>query len=168
MATTFTGSLKVTATGTLSKTTDFTTTTDPLSYSKTFDLANGTSADQANMMWSDQRTLTASSTENIDLAGSLTNAFGDAITFTKLRGIIIYAASGNTNNVLLGGDAASISTLVGNINDIIVIRPGGMFAAIAPDATGYAVTATTADIIKIANSAGSTSVTYDIVLIGCV
>lgn len=168
MATTFSGSLKITAGGTLAKDTDLATLTQVLNYSQTYTLANGTSADQANMMWADTRTLTASSSENLDVAGGLTNGFGDTITFTRLKGIIIFAAAANTNNVLVGGDAASISTLTGNINDIVVIRPGGFLALCSPDATGYAITATTADILKIANSAGSTSVTYDIILIGTV
>lgn len=53
-----------------------------------------------------------------------------------------------------------------NSSDIINIRPGGALILLAPDATGYAVTAGTGDLLRIANSAGSTSVTYDIILIG--
>lgn len=168
MATTFTGSMKITAGGTLSKDTDLSTLTQVFNYSQTYTLANGTSANQANMMWMDTRTLTASSSDSLDVYGGLTDAFGATINFTRLKGIIIFAAAANTNNLLIGGDAASIATLVGNINDVLVIRPGGFLAICSPDATGYAITLTTADILKIANSAGSTSVTYDIILIGTV
>lgn len=168
MATTFSGSLKITASGTLAKDTDLASLTQVLNYSQTYTLANGTSADQANMMWADTRTLTASSSENLDVYGGLTNAFGDTISFTRLKGIIIFAAATNTNNVLLGGDSASVASIFSNINDIAIIRPGGFLALCSPDATGYAVTATTADILKVANSAGTTSVTYDIILIGTV
>jgi hypothetical protein len=160
--------MKITATGNLVKDTDLANLAQVLNYSQTYTLTNGTSSNQANMFWADTRTLTASSSDDLDVAGGLTNAFGDTITFTKLKGIIVFAAAANTNNVLIGGDAASIATLTGNINDVIVVRPGGFFAVCAPDATGYAVTATTADILQIANSAGSTSVTYDIILIGTV
>ena len=55
---------------------------------------------------------------------------------------------------------------VGDPTDKISVRPGGAFILIAPDATGYAVTAATGDLLKIANSAGTTSVTYDIIIIG--
>jgi hypothetical protein len=34
------------------------------------------------------------------------------------------------------------------------------------DATAYAVTATTADLLKVANSSSGTGVTYDIAVIG--
>ena len=43
---------------------------------------------------------------------------------------------------------------------------GGML--VAPDANGYAITATTADLLKIANSAGGTSVTYTIAILATV
>jgi len=49
------------------------------------------------------------------------------------------------------------------------LRPGQMFATAvgAADATGIAVTAATGDLLTITNSAGSTTVSYDIVIIGC-
>lgn len=168
MATTFSGSFKVTANGTLTSSADLTTDTSVLSYSKSYTISDGTGADQANMVWSDTRTLTASSTEDLDLAGSLTNAFGSTLTFTKIKGIIVEAASANTNNVLVGGDANGLAGWVGNVADYIVVRPGGVFSIYAPDSTAYAVTGGTGDILQIANSAGSTSVTYNIVIIGCV
>lgn len=168
MSETFTGSFKVAATGTLTSSADLVTNTSVLNYSKSYTIANGTGADMANMIWSDTRTLSASATEDLDLAGVLTNTFGTTITFTKIKGIIVSAAAANTNNVVVGGGTAGLINWVGNVNDVVNVRPGGTFALMANDATAYAVTATTADILKIANSAGTTSVTYDIVLIGTV
>jgi len=58
-------------------------------------------------------------------------------------------------------------TLLGATHTL-TLRPGA-FVAVgtgAADATGYAVTATTADLLKIANSGAGTSVTYDIHIIG--
>ena len=67
----------------------------------------------------------------------------------------------------MGGHAtAAFASLFGDSSDKLVVRPGGFIHAFAPDATAYAVTATTADLLTIANSAGGTSVTYDIVIIG--
>lgn len=169
MATTFSGTLKITATGTLEKDTDLSSLAQTLNYSKTYTLTNGTSADNANRMWIDTRTLTASSSEDLDVAGGLVDAFGDTITFTKLRGVIVSAAAANTNNVVVLGDAvAGITSMTGAMAQTITVRPGGTVALIANDTTGYAITATTADLLQVANSAGSTSVTYDIILIGCV
>ncbi len=135
----------------------------------TISLASGTGANQANAMWADTRTLTASSTENLDLAAVLTDAFGTALTFTKVKAILVMAAAGNTNNVVLGGAASNaFINWVGDATDVINIRPGGVFMLAAPDATAYAVTASTGDILKVANSSSGTSVTYTIVIIGVV
>lgn len=49
--------------------------------------------------------LAASASENLDLAGGLTDDFGATLTFTAIKEIIIHASSANTNNVLVGGAA---------------------------------------------------------------
>lgn len=128
--------------------------------------ADGVGLNQANKIWADERTLSASAAEDLDLGGGLTDAFGTALTFTEIKGIIIKADAGNTNNVVLGGDTNALVNFVGAANDLINIRPGGLLCLLAPDATGYAVTADTGDIIQVANSSSGTSVTYQIILIG--
>lgn len=170
MAETFTGNVKVSISGALATTTqDIGNIGYSFNYTTpTYTFTNGTSTNQANMVWADTRTIVASGTDDLDLAGGLTNAFGTALTFTKMKGILVAASSANTNNVLIGGDAAALANWVSNVNDVVVVRPGGVFCLIAPDTTGYAVTGTTADVLQIANSSSGTSVTYDIILIGCV
>jgi hypothetical protein len=135
-----------------------------LNASLTFD--DGTGANQANMIWSDTRTLSASATENLDLAASLTNAFGTTLTFTKVKAILITAASGNTNSVQVTRPASNGVPLFMAAGDGIALTPGGVFYAAWPDANGVAVTASTGDLISITNSAGSTSVTYSVVILG--
>lgn len=127
----------------------------------------GAVARTANRIWTDRRTLAASGTENLDLAASLVDAFGATITFARVRALIVAAAVGNTNNVIVGGDATStFLTWVGTEASSVVVRPDGLFALIAPDATGYAVTATTGDLLMLTNSGGTTGVTFDIAIIG--
>lgn len=130
-------------------------------------ITSGTGANQADLLWHDQRTLTASSTEDLDLRGTLTNAFGSTVSNARVKGIIIKASSSNTNNVLVGGASSNqFVNWVSDATDVVVVRPGGCFMLMAPDSTGYAVTAGTGDLLKIANSAGTTSVVYDIIVIG--
>lgn len=146
---------------------DLTTVSAPIDWARQIVLANGTGAGQADRIFSDQRTLTASSTENLDLAGTLTDVYGATITFARVKAIIIGAASGNTNNVVVGGHAsAAFVNWVSDATDKIVVRPGGLFVLAATDATGYAVTATTGDMLTVANSSSGTSVTYDVIVIG--
>lgn len=146
---------------------DLTTVTAPVSWARQFVLASGTGAGQADKIFSDQRTLAASGTENLDLAGALTDVYGATITFARIKAILIGAASGNTNNVLVGGHAtAAFVNWVGDATDRVAVRPGGLFALIATDATAYAAVATSADMLTVTNSGAGTGVTYDVILIG--
>ena len=131
-------------------------------------LTNGTGAGNADKIFTDRRTLAASGTEDLDLAGVLLDAFGAAITWARVKGIFISAAAANTNNVVVGAAAATQWATLLNATGTLTLRPGSSICAIAgpADATGWAVTAGTGDLLKVANSAGSTSVTYDIVIIG--
>ena len=140
----------------------------PINVSPNIMLTSGTGANQANAFFADTRTLTASSSENLDLAGSLVDAFGSTLTFTKIKAVMITAPATNTNDVLVGGHESAAVTFFGDVTDVVKVRPGGCFLITSPDATGFAVTATTADMLKVANSAGGTSVDYTILLIGVV
>ena len=148
---------------------DIGTATHSGNWTPSYVFTDGTGENQAKSVFADERTLTASSTENLDLAGALTDVFGNTITFTKVKALIVQAASGNTNDVLVGGAASNgFISWVGDATDIVKVKPGGTFAIVAPDATGLAVTAGTGDILKIANSSSGTSVTYKIVVVGTV
>lgn len=167
MTATFSGSVTVSVAGTLLNTASIGTSGYNINYPKTLDYANGTGASMANMVWTDTRTLAASATESLDLAGSLSNAFGSIVTFTAIKGIIISASSGNTNNVIVGGAASNaFINWVGDATDTVIIQPAGTFCLMTSKAGGYPVTASTGDILKITNSSSGSSVTYDIILLG--
>jgi hypothetical protein len=151
---------------TLTDALDLSTATDRLDYLKNIELATGTAANQSDMLWHDRRTLSASATENLDFAASLTNGLGDTQTFARIKAFIVYAATGNTNNVNVIREGTNGVPLFLAAGDGIAVRPGGLFVAVAPDATAYAVTASTGDLVTFTNSAGSTSVTYDVIVIG--
>lgn len=129
-------------------------------------LRNGTGDDQADLIFQDQRTLAASTAEDLDLAGSLTDPFGAALTFVEVVAIIVRAAEGNTNDVVIGGDASA--AFVGpfaDASDKVHVKPGGVAMFVAPN-TGWAVTATSADLLQVANGSSGSAVTYDITIIG--
>lgn len=129
-------------------------------------LTPGTAANKADKVFSDTRTLAASATENLDLAGVLTDPFGAALTMAKVRAVLFIAHPANTNNVNVGG-AASNGFLgpFADATDVVSIPPGGCFLATAP-VGGWTVTPATGDLLKVANSSSGTGVTYDVVIIG--
>lgn len=160
--------LSMAATVTQTKALDLTTTTDPLQFRRAVSLTDGTAGGQANKVFHDRRTLAASATEDLDLAGVLLDAYGAAITFARVKGIFISAATANTNNVIVGNATSNGWATLLSATGTVTLRPGAGFCAIAgaADGIGYAVTAGTGDLLKVANSGAGTSVEYDIVIIG--
>lgn len=146
---------------------DLATATLPVQVARALAFADGAGANQADRLFTDRRTLAASGTEDLDLAGVLTDIFGATLTFARIRALIIAADEGNTNDVVVGGAAANgWITWVGGATHTVTVRPGGLIVAAAPDATGYVVTAGTGDLLHVANSGAGTGVTYDVVLLG--
>jgi hypothetical protein len=146
---------------------DLSTPVDSLSELAKIELANGTGANAADLCFHDQRTIAASSNEDLDLAGSLAGPFGASQVFVELRAILIKAASGNTNNVRVTRPASNGVPLFLAASDGIDIPPGGVFLWACPADGKVTVTASTGDLINVANSSSGTGVTYDIVIIGC-
>lgn len=134
-----------------------------------YSLADGAGAGQANRIFHDQRTLAASATEDLDLAGVLIDPLGATLTFARIKGIIVAAATGNTNEVVVGGAAATqFVSPFGSATDKVKVRPGGVLALFAgqADAVGYVTAAGSTDLLRIGNGGAGTAVTYDIILIG--
>ena len=136
------------------------------SLSSVLAFANGTGAASADLIFTDNRTLTASATENLDVAGSLTDAFGATITMARVKAIIVRATATNTNDVQLTRPATNGVPFLMAAGDGIALKPGAIFVWADPGATGVAVTAATADLITVTNSAAGTSVSYDVIIIG--
>jgi hypothetical protein len=132
-------------------------------------LANGVGAGQADRRYHKTRTLAASATEDLDLAGVLTDVYGAVLTFARVKALIVAAAAANANNVIVGGAAATqFLSWVGAATHTVTVRPGGVLALIAGvgDSVGY-VAGAGADFLRIGNGGAGTSVTYDITVIGC-
>ncbi|MCP4493413.1 MAG: hypothetical protein GY820_39815 [Gammaproteobacteria bacterium] len=148
---------------------DTSTLTDELKGTEipTWTVSNGTALNQGDLLWHDQRTLTTSTSEDLDLAGSLTNSFGTVVTFARIKLMAITAAAANGALIQVGGAASNqFINWVANSSDIINVHNNGGFVLWAPDAVGYEVTAGTGDLLKINNTDATNPATYDIYLMG--
>lgn len=158
--------IKLTLASVLSSALDLQPRTAPLSLAKNIALTNGTGANQADLLWSDQRTVAASATDSVDLAGSLSDAFGGSLTFARIKLLVVLAATGNTNNVVVTRPASNGVPLFSAAGDAVPVRPGGLFVWACSDATGVAVTAGTGDLLDFVNSGAGSSVVYDVAIVG--
>jgi hypothetical protein len=133
--------------------------------------SDGTTANKFDKQYMAERTVNASSNDDLDLSGVLTDIFGATITAAELVGIILFNApkSGNANvsNLTIGGGSNPVTPgfMGGTTPTIGPIVPGGSLVLVNPGAAGLgAITAGTGDILRIANGPGGAA-TYQIALL---
>jgi len=126
----------------------------PTSYS--LELTDGTGANQAQVVWSDARTIAAGGTDNLNLA-SLSDDRG-SIAFSQVKAI--YARNTHaTENMKIGGSGAgAFGGLPATVNR--TLPPGGAYLMTAPTAGGF-----DGGLFAQFSSPGG-EVTYEIILIG--
>lgn len=152
---------------TLNNALDLQTATSALAYAKSLGLSTGVGASQADKIFTDTRTIAASGTDDLDLSGSLIDPLGAVINMARVKGLIVYAAPGNTNNVVIGAAAATQwQGPFGAVTHTIHVRPGGLFMDFATDAVAWPVVGGASDLLRFTNSGAGTGVTYDVIIIG--
>jgi hypothetical protein len=127
-------------------------------------LAQGTGAEQADLVWYDERSLIGAS-ETLDFAAGPVNVFGAVLTFKKIRGLVIANKATLSGAALtIGGAAANaLASMFGATTDTVIVGPGGILLLWSPT-DAYVVTPGTGDLLKI--DAGAATITYDIYVIG--
>lgn len=131
---------------------------------------DGTTANKADILFMDQRTVASATNDDIDLAGVLTNAFGATITAAEVVALFVINApqtgAANTTNLTIGNEGTNaFEGFLSADGTIGPIRPGGFVMVGAGDAAGLGtVTAGTGDLLRIANSSGA-SATYQIAIL---
>ncbi|MGA1399291.1 MAG: hypothetical protein ACO38P_02770 [Phycisphaerales bacterium] len=112
-------------------------------------LADGTSANQAQVVWSDSRTM-AGSTETLNLGGLLDVRDGATATVTITAVKAAYAKNSHAS--------AGISVAGGPFGSGVTLAAGAVAVLVNASAAGMAATGVTVT--------GSSGATYDIMLIG--
>lgn len=133
-------------------------------------LTDGTAANQADILWMDEREVASATNDDLDLAGALSDAFGTTVAAAELVAVFVINAprsgAANTTDLTIGGGSNPVTGFLGGTTPTVgPIKPGGVFFVASPDAAGVgSVTAATADILRIANSSGA-SATYQIAIV---
>jgi hypothetical protein len=129
-----------------------------------WNVAAGVGANQADVLFSDKRTLGSGANEDLDVSGALSGLFGAAV-FVKVKAVAIVAAIANTTVLTVSRPAANGLPLFGAASDALAgLKPGGGFLFWDPSAAGIAVAAGTADLLNIANAAGASADYYVLIL----
>lgn len=133
---------------------------------KRLQFSGGTTANKADIVWGDERTVSSASNDDLDLAGALADAFGDTVAAAEIVGLAIVADPTNTTTLTLGvaGTNPWVAPWAAS-GDGIKVQPGGVFVLMAPDANGIgAVSGGSADVFRVANGSGAAA-KYKIMII---
>lgn len=137
---------------------------DTLNLSRGITFTQGVGANQVNMIFHDQRTLTDGSNETLAFNdGSLTNKVGISITMDILKAVYVKNTSVDASLIL--GNAVSPIGFFGAGTHTAVIKPGGEWVFVCPDVNGIDIT--TNDEIKFEhNGVGVDNLIYDLIVMG--
>lgn len=119
-------------------------------------LAAGTADGQADLRWYDQRTLASNSNESLDLSGTLTDIFGNVISPAEICAVIIESDELNTTNLTVGNGTNPAQLWFGGTTMTEILKPGDF--SLHYSKAGWAVTNSTADILKVVNATGASAV----------
>lgn len=178
MATSLEATFNVTGRGTYTNALDMSIPSDPLNIGtngfdaiqEVFQNGTGATAGNADLWFHDKRTLATVSTDNLDLAGSLTNPItGAAITFNRIKlilidldapatGVFLRVGPGVTgaSNPWIGPWAQVASNYITVYDSLLMVN--------RTDGWGT-ITAGSADALSIYNSTGS-SIVYRLLILG--
>lgn len=134
--------------------------------SRTLSLGAGDLA--INEIYQGYRTLTAGSNETLDLYGSLTNILKDTVNFARIKMILIEVVTDLATTSLSvepGATHPFTGPFKNSSSGITLGRKGGV-CFWQTDATGWAVTNSSSDKIKVTNNDGAASVDYKISIWG--
>jgi len=134
----------------------------PFQGSAVVSFTSGTGSGQANAFFTKAGSLSSSGSDSLDLAGGITDAFGSTLTCLTVKAIVIESATANTVDLTIGNGTNPFVGPFGAAAHTIAVRPGGVAVLVAPQ-TGWTVTASTGDVLKIA--AGAAASTYRLQLV---
>lgn len=157
-----TGAVKVTVSSSRTFTGDLESGSSNIAASIQAIFANGTDANNIDLVYQDTETLIAEGTKSYDLDGLTDPITGTPVAFAKVKAIIFYSKL-TANKVLTigGGDFKGPFTAAA---DSLDIPPEG-FAVLACPIAGWSVTADTGDVLLVTNAALGPS-TFDIIVLG--
>jgi len=125
---------------------------------RVWNVTEGRGDDQVEHIWSARIRLTDGAQSVYDLAGGITNRFGQVLTLTGVKWLQVNAPAANRGSVTMGNIKNSWATWLGGTNQSISIRPESTLMVMCPGTNVYGVTAGTGDILYFTNSPAWTNI----------
>lgn len=131
-------------------------------------MANGTgSTTTADRVYFATLTIAASGTSSADLAGGVTDVYGNTITMARVKWMFVWHTNTTTaTDVSFGNATNPMANWISTATVTVKILNNGVFIIGAPGATGYALTGGSADAVKVTNNDGANSATVKWAFVG--
>lgn len=168
MAATLTTDIKASLAWLFQDALDLTTIADASRLEFAASLSDGSGNDQANKLWHELRSVAVSSNDDLTLSSLPQTIFGSAVTvaLVKVKALLIINTAATAGEDLLVGAAAShpwAAPFGGTGHQVRV--PAGSCLLLVNTKTGWAVSAGSADVLRIAN-AGTGAISYKLAVVG--
>ena len=134
-------------------------------------LADGVGADQADVLWHDERTIAAAGNDDLDLTDLTSALFSSTVTFglASVKAVLVVNTETSGPAVLRVGGAGAVAGAFGapfaGDQDAVVEVPADSGLLLTNKTTGWPVADGSSDILRIANP-GASAVTYRIAILG--
>jgi hypothetical protein len=133
VADTFEGTLIVSPQWTHSKTVGASTVSESFGLLLRQAHDTGTNVNQMTDVVVLSRTLAGSTNETINLAGGVTNSFGDVVNFSEVRFLAVRSSVSTNPIIELGGASTNqFASWLGDSSDTVKIAPSGLLLVTAP------------------------------------
>jgi len=131
----------------------------------TTQIANGSGANQASGQYTANGTLEDEAAVSFDFSGALTDVFGQTITWTKLK-LLMISNEGTDSSLKITGNLWE--NIAGNVSPSqLDINPGSMYCQTWLDANGEPIVGAANDVITLTHASdGSADITYRIIALG--
>ncbi|MGH8358116.1 MAG: hypothetical protein ACRESF_11540 [Pseudomonas sp.] len=142
--------------------------TDTNAFSFADSTTSGTAAGQADLIYAAQITIAGAGATTININSSpVKDWFGTNIVMVRISYFFINLLTSTTaSSVAIGNAANPIVNWISLGTSTIKLQNGGIWVQGYSDATGYVVTMTTADQLKILNNDGTNTATLNVCIVG--
>lgn len=131
---------------------------------------SGTTAGAVDRLYVTRLTLAGSANSTITLT-NYADGFGNTVSMLRFKSLwvqLVYASTGGATHINVGAATNPLVNWISVGTTTIQVRNGGLLFLCSPyDATGYPITASTADQLKITNGDASNTATVDVCIMGC-